>query len=200
MGEHSAGPCGGGLRFRRCNEAQARQYGRDRRGGRPGQRPEYREPMDTLTPEARSERMSRVRGKDTGPELVVRRLLHAMGYRYRLHCRDLPGRPDLCFPSRRKVIFVHGCFWHRHDENLCNLTRLPKSRLDFWRPKLEANRLRDTDRQAALRDLGWSILVVWECELSHKEHLRNIFATFLGVRGNAGDRTLRGRGRPRDRG
>ncbi|MBN8734394.1 MAG: DNA mismatch endonuclease Vsr [Acidobacteria bacterium] len=98
--------------------------------------------MDTLTAAARSERMSRVRHKDTRPELVVRRLLHGLGYQYRLHRSDLPGKPDLVFASRGKVVFVHGCFWHRHSAR-CPLTRLPKSRLEFWRPKLEANRLRD---------------------------------------------------------
>lgn len=119
--------------------------------------------MDTLTPAQRSERMSRVRGRDTKPEMVVRRLLHARGYRYRLHARDLPGRPDLVFPARRKVIFVHGCFWHRHEG--CALARMPKSRLDFWQAKLEGNRERD---QRKLRDLaarGWRAMVVWECEL-----------------------------------
>ncbi len=97
--------------------------------------------MDTLTPEQRSERMSRVRNKDTKPEMRVRRLVHALGYRYRLHDSRLPGRPDLVFKSRHKVIFVHGCFWHRHDR--CELCRMPKSRLQFWKPKLKANRERD---------------------------------------------------------
>ena len=142
--------------------------------------------MDTLTPRERSERMSRVRCKDTGPELIVRRMLHGMGYRYRLHCRQLPGGPDLCFPSRRLVIFVHGCFWHRHDEKLCKLTRLPKSRIEFWRLKLEGNRIRDNRRQVALHELGWSVLLVWECELGYKEQLRNKLTSFLGEPGNAG--------------
>ena len=90
--------------------------------------------MDTLTPAGRSERMSRVRSKDTKPEMIVRSLVHRMGYRYRLHDRSLPGNPDLVFPSRCKIIFVHGCFWHRHGKR-CEFTRWPKSRLDFWRPK-----------------------------------------------------------------
>ena len=104
--------------------------------------------MDTLSKAQRSERMSRVRGKDTKPELLVRRLVHGMGYRYRLHRRDLPGTPDLVFPGRRKVIFVHGCFWHRHPDPACKLARLPKSRTDFWLPKLEGNRARDIENAA----------------------------------------------------
>jgi DNA mismatch endonuclease (patch repair protein) len=91
--------------------------------------------MDTLTPKERSERMSRVRNKDTKPEMQVRRLVSALGYRYRLQYKKVPGRPDLAFPGRRKVIFVHGCFWHRHPEPSCPLARLPKSRLDFWGPR-----------------------------------------------------------------
>lgn len=118
--------------------------------------------MDTLSPEQRSERMSRVRGKDTRPELRVRRLAHALGYRYRLHRRDLPGRPDLTFAGRRKVIFVHGCFWHRHD---CSAgRRTPKTRLDFWEPKLRANRARDEAVLRHLADAGWRSLIIWECE------------------------------------
>lgn len=97
---------------------------------------------DTLSPADRSARMSKVRGKDTKPELIARRMLHAMGYRYRLQAKDLPGRPDIVFRRRRKVIFVHGCFWHRHPDPECKLARLPKSRLDFWLPKLERNRER----------------------------------------------------------
>jgi DNA mismatch endonuclease (patch repair protein) len=97
--------------------------------------------MDTLTPSERSERMSRVRSKDTKPEILVRRLVHGMGYRYKLHARSLPGSPDLVFPTLRKIIFIHGCFWHRH--GTCKNTRWPKSKLKFWRPKLEENRRRD---------------------------------------------------------
>lgn len=119
---------------------------------------------DTLDPAARSERMSRIKGRDTGPELLVRKLTHRMGFRYRLHRRDLPGCPDLVFPARRKVIFVHGCFWHRHPDETCKLARLPKSRLDFWLPKLEANHARDLENQAKLLNMGWQMMIVWECE------------------------------------
>lgn len=135
--------------------------------------------MDTLTPDQRSERMSRVRGKDTKPELVVRRLIHGMGYRYRLHRSDLPGKPDLVFPSRYKLIFVHGCFWHRHPDPICKLARLPKSKLDFWLPKLEGNRLRDIDNEVQLRNGGWKIMIVWECQLRDLESLKANIRDFL---------------------
>jgi len=109
--------------------------------------------------------MSRIRGKDSKPELVVRRLVHGMGFRYRLHRKDVPGSPDLVFGSRKKVIFVHGCFWHRHSDSACKLSRLPKSRLDFWLPKLERNAARDAENSARLKALGWDEMVVWECEV-----------------------------------
>lgn len=141
---------------------------------------------DTLSPRERSERMSRVRGRDTKPEMKVRRLVHAMGYRYRLHRGDLPGKPDLVFPGRKKVIFVHGCFWHRHPDKKCKLARLPKSRLDFWKPKLEGNQRRDHQTQNRLRELGWEFLVVWECEMRDKELLENKIRTFLGERHESG--------------
>ena len=121
--------------------------------------------MDTLTPAERSERMSRVRSKDTKPEMLVRSLIHKMGYRYRLHARDLPGKPDIVLPSRGKIIFVHGCFWHRH--GTCKNTRWPKSKLDFWKPKLEANHNRDKAVRRSLRGMGWKLMVVWECQLAN---------------------------------
>ncbi|HEY8285418.1 MAG TPA: very short patch repair endonuclease [Chloroflexota bacterium] len=132
--------------------------------------------MDTLTPQQRSERMSRVRGCGTKPELVVRRLVHGLGYRYRLYSRTLPGHPDLVFAGRRKVIFVHGCFWHRHE----NCGRTPKSRLDFWVPKLESNKARDAANQEQLRAMGWSVLVIWECELKNQTALAERIRAFLG--------------------
>ncbi|WP_342250709.1 very short patch repair endonuclease [Sphingomonas sp. OTU376] len=134
---------------------------------------------DTLSPAERSARMSRVKGKDTKPEWVVRRLVHQMGFRYRLHDSSLPGKPDLVFRSRHKVIFVHGCYWHRHPDAGCKLARLPKSRLDFWAPKLEANAQRDARHVAALEADGWQILVVWECEIRDIEHTRNKLRSFL---------------------
>ncbi|RMB07975.1 very short patch repair endonuclease [Eilatimonas milleporae] len=127
--------------------------------------------MDTLSKRQRSERMGRIKAKDTKPEMTVRRLVHGLGYRYRLHRRDLPGNPDLVFTSRRKVIFVHGCFWHRHPDKDCKLARLPKTRLDFWLPKLEANRERDIKKQKQLRDLGWRFMIIWECQLNNLDDL-----------------------------
>lgn len=136
--------------------------------------------MDTLTAKQRSERMSRIRDRDTKPELAVRRLVHSMGFRYALRAADLPGRPDLVFRSRRKVVFVHGCFWHRHPG--CHNTRLPKSRLSFWVPKLRENRRRDLRNQRRLLTEGWKPLVIWECELRDRPALVDRIQQFLEVR------------------
>lgn len=133
--------------------------------------------MDTLTPRQRSARMALVKGKNTKPELLVRRLVHRLGYRYRLHRRDLPGTPDLVFAGRGKVIFVHGCFWHRHEG--CALARLPKSRRGFWVPKLTANAERDARNSRALRRLGWRVLTVWECQARDTPRLENRIRRFL---------------------
>jgi DNA mismatch endonuclease (patch repair protein) len=131
--------------------------------------------MDTLTPLERSERMSRVRNRDTKPEWAVRRLLWALGYRYRLHGKGMPGRPDIVFPKLKKVVFVHGCFWHRHPR--CG--RTPKSRLDFWLLKLRSNRARDLKNQRALNKLGWDFCVVWECELKDVDKVSLRLIEFL---------------------
>ncbi len=133
--------------------------------------------MDNISPEARGRQMSRVRSKDTKPEMIVRRLIFSMGYRYRLHDARLPGSPDLVLAGRRKVVFVHGCFWHRHTD--CALARLPKSRLDFWLPKLVGNKVRDQTNQRLLRKLGWRVLVVWECELRDTKRLARKIRRFL---------------------
>jgi DNA mismatch endonuclease, patch repair protein len=114
--------------------------------------------MDNLSPQERHDRMSRVRAKNTKPEMVVRRLLFKMGYRYRLHSAKLPGKPDIVFLGRKKVISVHGCFWHRHLDPACRLTRLPKPRLDFWEPKFERNMQRDLENEAKLMKMGWTQL------------------------------------------
>lgn len=135
--------------------------------------------MDTLTPAERSERMGRVRGRDTGPEVAVRRMAHSLGYRFRLQRRDLPGRPDLVFPRHRAAIFVHGCFWHRHADPNCRLARLPKSRLSFWGPKLEANRERDARNLDLLARLGWRVLILWECELRDRELTMERIRSFM---------------------
>jgi DNA mismatch endonuclease, patch repair protein len=132
--------------------------------------------MDTRSPEQRSRIMRAVGTANTGPELRVRRLLHALGYRYRLHVRTLPGRPDLLFPSRRKVILIHGCFWHGHG---CSKGRLPKSRLDYWGPKIEANQRRDDDVVCQLEERGWQTLVIWQCETKDVELLRARLVKFL---------------------
>lgn len=121
--------------------------------------------------------MGRVRSKDTGPELTLRRLLFAAGYRYRLHGQGLQGRPDIVFKGRRRVIFVHGCFWHRHQN--CHLARLPKSKVDFWTAKFERNRERDAATEKALADEGWKVLVVWECELADLDALLSRVTAFL---------------------
>ncbi len=120
--------------------------------------------MDPLDSEQRSARMARIRAKDTKPEMFVRRLVHRNGYRYRVHVGELPGSPDLVFRSRRKVIFVHGCFWHRHGDH-CAKTRSPKSRQEYWGPKFERNRVRDSEVIRRLVEAGWSVLIVWECEV-----------------------------------
>jgi DNA mismatch endonuclease (patch repair protein) len=133
--------------------------------------------MDTLSPVQRSERMSRVRSRDSKPELRVRRLVHGMGFRFRLHRADLPGCPDLVLPRCQKVILVHGCFWHRHRG--CPRTRLPKSRVDFWRNKFETNVKRDKAVRRALRREGWKVLVVWECETESPAKVERKVARFL---------------------
>lgn len=121
--------------------------------------------------------MSRVRSSDTKPEITVRKLMFAMGYRYRLNDARLPGKPDIVFCSRRKIVFVHGCFWHRHSN--CPLARLPKSRKTFWEAKLESNRLRDGRVKAALRRAGWSVATVWECQLTNIGRLENRLRRFM---------------------
>lgn len=127
------------------------------------------------TDTARSAQMSRIRGRDTKPEMRVRRALHAAGLRYRLHAKDLPGKPDLVFRGRRIALFVHGCFWHQHPDPNCKLSRMPKSKLDFWRPKLEGNRLRDEKNRSALEAEGWTVVEVWECE-TKADHLQRLIA------------------------
>lgn len=121
--------------------------------------------------------MARIRGKNSAPELALRRLVHGMGFRYRLHCKDLPGNPDMVFPARDAVIFMHGCFWHRHTN--CGRARTPKSRVAFWTEKLEGNRLRDQRNRRKLRAMGWRVLVVWECQLSNPEKVSALVCRFL---------------------
>ena len=117
---------------------------------------------DSMTAAERSTMMGRIKGKNTRPELAVRRILHAAGFRYRLHAKNLPGRPDIVLRSRKTLVFVNGCFWHGHD---CHGTRLPKSNRRFWNAKIKANMARDVCNLAECRRLGWRVLVVWECAL-----------------------------------
>jgi DNA mismatch endonuclease (patch repair protein) len=136
--------------------------------------------VDNRSAESRSALMSRIGGKDTAPELAVRSLLHALGYRFRLHRRDLPGTPDIVFPSRRKVIFVNGCFWHAHG---CRIGRPPKSRPEFWVPKLERNRLKDVRNRQALRSSGWGVFTVWQCQTRFRDRVKARIISFLGPPG-----------------
>ncbi len=138
----------------------------------------------TETPEHRSAVMRAVKSRDTGPEMVVRRLVHSLGYRYRLHRKDLPGKPDLVFPSRRKVIFVHGCFWHGH--TCPRGDRQPKANAAYWASKIGRNQQRYKRQRAELQSDGWRVLTVWECETRAREELAARVGEFLGERYPAG--------------
>ena len=133
--------------------------------------------VDTVTPQVRSRIMARIKSKNTEPELAVRRLLHGLGYRYRLHRKDLPGRPDLVFPSRRKVVFVNGCFWHGHEK--CSRAHLPASNKNYWTAKLKRNKERDERNLALLNEGGWMVMVIWECELSNLNAVAQKLIAFL---------------------
>lgn len=132
--------------------------------------------MDNRSKAKRSHTMRAVRSKDTAPEMVVRRALYRQGYRYRLHRKDLPGKPDLAFISRKKAIFVHGCFWHAHG---CRYGQPPKSNLEFWLPKLARNAERDQESYKALASMGWKTLVIWECQIKRGEDVGRIAVDFL---------------------
>ncbi len=132
--------------------------------------------VDNRTPEGRSALMSRIGPKNTAPEMIVRRLLHKLGYRFRLHPRYLPGKPDVVLPGRKAAIFVHGCYWHGH---ACSKGRLPKSNVDYWQSKIEQNRLRDQRKSAQLEALGWAVLTVWQCELKDIDRLATKLQLFL---------------------
>lgn len=134
--------------------------------------------VDTLTPEARSARMAKIGGKHTAPEMIVRRMVHAMGFRFRLHRKDLPGSPDLVLPRHKKIVLVHGCYWHGHG---CKIGRLPKSNVLFWQDKIVKNRARDERNLADLAALGWRTLVVWQCETRKPVELRKALLAFLGT-------------------
>lgn len=127
---------------------------------------------DVFSKSKRSEIMSRIRGKGTGPEMVIRKALFARGFRYRLHVKNLPGKPDIVLPKYNAVIIVDGCFWHGHKN--CKFFRMPKSRISFWRKKIEANRVRDVKNSRKLRRLGWNVIQVWECQLSTLKYEKTI--------------------------
>jgi len=127
----------------------------------------------------RSENMRRIRSKNTKPEMIIRQLIHSMGYRYRLHRKDLPGKPDLVFPSRKAVIFVHGCFWHQHSDPDCKDSHIPKSNQNYWAPKLNINIARDKTHYETLNNLGWRVLVIWECEILNNEDMAKKIKKFL---------------------
>lgn len=132
---------------------------------------------DTFTAEKRSEVMRAIKGKDTKPEMVVRSVAHRLGYRFRLHVRELTGCPDLVFPRRRKVIFVHGCFWHGHAG--CKEGRLPKSNVDYWTQKIGRNKKRDASVIRKLRKEGWGVKIVWECQTGRPDSLSKIIEKFM---------------------
>ena len=131
---------------------------------------------DHVSKEKRSEIMKKIRGKDTTPELIVRKLVYSLGYRYRLHGRKLPGKPDLVFSGRKKVIFVHGCFWHYHN---CKKGKPPKSNVDYWLPKLKENSRRDTRNQKLITASGWEFLVIWQCQIRDMTGLKEKIIAFL---------------------
>ncbi len=134
---------------------------------------------DKISKSRRSANMAAIKSKDMKPEMAVRKMVHALGYRYRLHRRDLPGKPDLVFGPRRKVIFVHGCFWHMHPKETCLDARRPKSNTGYWTPKLARNVVRDSAHAAALRKFGWRVLVIWECETKDPVKLTARLTKFL---------------------
>jgi DNA mismatch endonuclease (patch repair protein) len=132
---------------------------------------------DIYSKEKRSWVMSKVSGNNTKPEIIVRRLIHSMGFRYRLHYKKLPGKPDIVFPKKKKVIFVHGCFWHGHEG--CKKSKRPTSNSDFWNKKIEQTIIRDNKLIFELKNLGWSVLIIWECQIKDLEKLKHTLFTFI---------------------
>jgi DNA mismatch endonuclease (patch repair protein) len=134
---------------------------------------------DRISKERRSSVMKAIRSKNTSPEMKVRRMLHAAGFRFRLYRKDLPGKPDIIFPSRKKVIFIHGCFWHQHQKLNCPISHQPKSNLEYWLPKLMRTVERDKIHQKNLASIGWSVLTLWECQIQKSANLPNYVVRFL---------------------
>lgn len=135
--------------------------------------------MDRLTPERRSWNMSRIRSGDTKPERIVRSILYGLGYRFRLHRKDLPGKPDIVLAKYKTVVFVHGCFWHRHKG--CKYAYMPKSRIEFWQKKFDENVERDRKVQKKLEDMGWKIIIIWECELKDLDTLADRIDNYFRI-------------------
>lgn len=138
--------------------------------------------MDNISKKERSHIMSLVKQKNTKPEMFVRSFLHRKGLRYRLHDNKLPGKPDLVFPKYKTVVFIHGCFWHGHDDPKCKLARIPKSRVEFWTNKVKSNHERDIKNKEILQAMGWRVLTIWECELTEQKSLERLFYDINGVR------------------
>lgn len=136
---------------------------------------------DTVTKKRRSEIMALVSQKNTKPELLVRSFLHKKGLRYRLHVKELPGKPDIVFRRLKTVVFVNGCFWHGHEDRKCKLARIPKSNVDFWKKKIEGNRERDERNWRTLKEQGWRVIVVWECQLSVKGFLDKLIVNLCAI-------------------
>lgn len=135
--------------------------------------------MDKISQERRRKNMQAIKSKDTKPELLVRKIVTQLGYRYRLHRKDIPGKPDLAFIARKKAIFVHGCFWHRHLLESCKIARLPKSNTIYWEEKLSKNATRDAANLEKLNGLGWKYIIIWECELKNSSELTEKIEKFL---------------------
>lgn len=135
--------------------------------------------VDIFTKAKRHEIMSRVRSSDTAPEIRVRAIIHRLGLRFRLHCKELPGKPDIVLPRHRKIVFVHGCFWHGHPN--CKRATVPSTNTDFWASKIDANKQRDRRVVHALRRLGWSVLIVWQCEIAHADKLERKIRRFFNL-------------------
>jgi DNA mismatch endonuclease, patch repair protein len=142
--------------------------------------------VDHIDPAKRSLNMAAIRSKHTAPELVVRKIVYGLGYRYRLHWKKLPGKPDLVFPGKRKAIFVHGCFWHGHE---CIRGRLPSTNLDFWQQKIGKNKERDSRMQDQLESQGWNVLIIWQCRLKDTSELKQTIVRFLTTNHNEKDAT-----------
>ena len=135
--------------------------------------------VDVFNKQKRSEVMSKIRATNTKPEIYVRKILHSMGFRFRLHNTQLPGKPDIRLPKFNAIIFVHGCFWHQHNDPNCKISRIPKSNQDYWFPKLQRNIARDKEHKTKLQELGWDVLVIWECQIKNKECLIQLIKSFF---------------------